>query len=86
MNFAPKTAAAGIGGAVGIVFVWICGLILAVLHQHIDVIPAVMPNEVAASVASIFSTVASYYAPKSPHSPPPVDSEPTSLYPPTTPL
>ncbi len=78
MNFAPKTAAAGIGGAVGIVFVWMCGLILSVLHNHIDVIPSVMPNEVAASLASIFSTAASYYAPRSPHPPPPVDNEPTN--------
>ncbi len=68
MNIAPKTAAAGLGGSLSIVVLWIIGLILG--HWAI-----VIPPEVAGAFATLISTAASYYAPQSHPPPPPVDNQ-----------
>ncbi len=68
MNIAPKTAAAGLGGSLSVVVLWILGLTLG--HWQI-----VIPPEVAGAIATVISTAASYYAPAS-HTPPPqVDNQ-----------
>jgi len=68
MNIAPKTAAAGLGGSLSIVFLWAMGLTLA--HWSI-----VIPPEVAGAFSTLISTIASYYAPRGPAPPPPVDNQ-----------
>jgi hypothetical protein len=68
MNIAPKTAAAGLGGSLSIVVLWIMGLILA--HWQI-----IIPPEVAGAFATLISTAASYYAPISHPPPPQIDNQ-----------
>jgi hypothetical protein len=68
MSIAPKTAAAGLGGSLSIVVLWVMGLVLA--HWSI-----VIPPEVAGAFATLISTAASYYAPQSHHPPPQVDNQ-----------
>jgi hypothetical protein len=68
LNIAPKTAAAGLGGSLSIVVLWILGLVLG--HWQI-----VIPPEVAGAFATLISTAASYYAPASHAPPPPVDNQ-----------
>lgn len=67
MTFAPKTAAAGIGGTVAIALVTVLEWILGFWHIS-------MPAAVSAAIATIISTVLSYYAPPA-HPPPPTDSQ-----------
>jgi hypothetical protein len=68
MNIAPKTAAAGLGGSLSVVVLWILGMILG--HWSI-----VIPPEVGGAIATLVSTIASYYAPTSHPPPPQVDNQ-----------